>query len=111
MIDIILALLLSFFPGESVPFVAVCREPDVLARMSEIQQKDGMAAGAPTWIAARTSGECVQLPSPAVGTLVEKLGSWHGTYDGKTYNWSLWSLDYQGHILYGLFPDVDGPSA
>lgn len=111
MIALILALLLASSPGESVPFVAVCITPDPLARMSEIQQKDGMAAGAPTWIAARTSGDCMQLPAPAIGVLGERLGSWHGTYDGKTYNWSLWSVDYQGHVLYGLFPDIDGPSA
>lgn len=108
MIALVLAMLMA---GQTVPFRAVCNSPDPLARMSTVQQTQGMEAGNPLWAEAIAAGVCLYLPVSVSGVLIDRLGSWKGQHEGAVYKWSLWSLDYKGVTLYGLFPDEDGPSA
>jgi len=111
MIALALAILIGQ-PGSMVPFRSVCMSPDPLAQMSSVQQAQGMAAGVSIWRDAVADGTCVELPISVAGVLGDKLGSWHGTHQDRTYRWSLWTVDFKGVTLFGLFPDdEDGPSA
>lgn len=71
---LILAFLLASAPGETVPFVAICITPDPLAKMSTVQQEQGMLAGSPLWREALAVGDCIQLPQPVNGTFGGALG-------------------------------------